>query len=1334
MDQINQLVDDNVFILPLSAKTKNSLGQYQKKLADYLPQLPNHSLADIAYTLQEKREFYSHRNYIVCKTIEDAIQQLHQLGTPSHLTKEMQHAEHKLIFMFSGQGSQYSGMSSFLYKNEEIFRNCIDYCCNILSSDNSIDFKALLFSENNQAINQTQYAQPLLFVVSYALAKLFESWGVKSDAYIGHSLGEYVAATLANVFSLEDALKIVAMRGKLMQSMPSGAMLAIQKPASEVSAYLTATTEIAVVNSPEYCVVSGATAEIHQLKKQLEKQAIPCSLLRTSHAFHSAMMEDAAHAFTQFLADIILNPPSAPFISNTTGQFITDIQATSPNYWGEHIRNPVLFSEGVNTLMQKYPHALYCEIGPGNTLSTFVKQHKDQNDKNLLAIHTLLPAKIYKELPSDKEDLQIFHAVGKLWSYNYPLNFKAISKNQFGKLTLLPSYQFEKQTCWINKSTTSGHANRDVVMNPKSKWFYKPTWKRLSSIPKHHELISSSQDTWLIFADDTGLSDKLALRLKELQQKHLVVKINKSIQSFVISHDHVQINPFSEQSYAKLFSYLNEHHYKPTLIIHAWTVTNDHVSYVNEFTESKIFYGFYSLFLLQKYLLNHYNHPLKLSVLTNGIGQITGEDIIHPEKGTVLGAVRAIPHELPQVQTLCLDLGFKTSINPDYLIQFAQQDDHYEAEPSYALKMNALWREDIELISTPIHNQTLIQDNEVILITGGLGGIALSIANEIAKKHQVTFVLTSRKPFVVDVPEKEQSDLYKFQKSTIKQIQDNGSQVDIDCIDIAEPLDTLRLIERIKQKYGTLSGIIHAAGVEPLGLVDKSLDQLSSVLSAKVFGTENLFNALKNEKLKYFIMTSSITSFMGTVGTIEYCAANSYLDILSGSMFHPIVEHFLSINWPAWSDVGMAHKFNTLNKSSQSLEQLNALNSKQGAEVFYTLMNQTEHHQVAVSKFDIQNLKKKIFGKYRKNKNSIALVHENKRQLLTDTDITGLEEKVAQIFHEILGVEQFSKHDNFFDLGGSSLSVVQLVSKLKAIDLFPSITDIMKNNSVFLLSNFNTVSTTEKIVVPLKINPNSSKNVFFIHPVGGTLILYTNMIKQLDNSYNYYGIQNINIANKVIIETDSLKKLAEKYVYEIQKIQSDGPYVLMGASLGGTLAYEMGRQLLNLGKQVSFVAMFDSWATFSEKSHDEDIFRDYMYSQMKSEFDEFASKLSELAVENEEIIKNICDARWKLMTLLLNYSIQSGDVNIKIHQFKAKQLDSFHINNINTPDNGWKKYTNLPVSSYEIDGDHISILEQPGVNQIITELNSLLSQMKSKTGIDLKATANSIEFNYSKAI
>ena len=435
-------------LLVLSAKTCTALETATANLANYLAQHPDVNLADVAYTLQVGRRTFDHRRMVVCQTPGDAVQALETLDPHRVFTHCQEPCHRPITFMFSGQGAQYVNMARELYEVERPFREWMDLCADILSPYLELDLRHILYPSPEQTdaaaqqLKQTSIAQPALFAIEYALAQMWMAWGVQPASMIGHSIGEYVAATLAGVFSLEDALALVSTRGCLMQQLPSGSMIAVPLPGEAVQPWLGQTLSLAAINAPSSCVVSGPTDEIEILQNQLASQGVDCRRLHTSHAFHSQMMEPILESFTEHVKQVSLKPPQIPYLSNVTGTWITPEAATDPAYWVSHLRQTVRFAAGLQELL-KEPAQILLEVGPGRTLSQLAKQHPDKQSEQVVLTSIRHP----KESQSDIAVL--FNTVGRLWLSEASIDWAGFHTHERRHRLPLPTYPFERQRHWI---------------------------------------------------------------------------------------------------------------------------------------------------------------------------------------------------------------------------------------------------------------------------------------------------------------------------------------------------------------------------------------------------------------------------------------------------------------------------------------------------------------------------------------------------------------------------------------------------------------------------------------------------------------------------------------------------------------------------------------------------------------------------------------------------------------------------------------------------------------------------------------------------------------------
>jgi acyl transferase domain-containing protein len=412
-------------------------------LAAFIEQHGDTNLADLAYTLQVGRRVFKHRRFAVC----DGASAINALRTRA-VTKVCEPRTRSVVFMFPGQGSQYVNMGLELYQNRETFREDVDRCCEILRPLLGQDLRSILYPSEDQSesatrkLVETSFTQPALFVVEYAVARLWMQLGVQPKKMIGHSIGEYVAACLAGVFSLEDALALVATRGRMMQQLASGAMLTVALAEQEVVPLIDERLSLAVVNGPQLCVVAGAEEAISGFEERLTKRNIVSRRLHTSHAFHSSMMEPILSEFAAQVRKVKLQAPSIPYVSNVTGNLITAAEATDANYWSRHLRQTVRFGDGLNVLLKEREQVLL-EVGPGQSLSMLAKRQLEK-DSGHAVVSSLPPAKATRS-----GDEQWLHAMGQLWLEGVNLNWSRIHAGQRRRRLPLPSYPFERQRYWI---------------------------------------------------------------------------------------------------------------------------------------------------------------------------------------------------------------------------------------------------------------------------------------------------------------------------------------------------------------------------------------------------------------------------------------------------------------------------------------------------------------------------------------------------------------------------------------------------------------------------------------------------------------------------------------------------------------------------------------------------------------------------------------------------------------------------------------------------------------------------------------------------------------------
>ncbi|MGV0103651.1 beta-ketoacyl synthase N-terminal-like domain-containing protein [Nostoc sp. DSM 114160] len=512
-------------LLLLSAKTSQALEAATANLQQHLQYNAEINLADVAYTLQRGRKAFNYRRSIVCHDITDAIAALQSLDSNQVNTRHIEIRNPAVVFMFPGQGSQYVNMGLNLYNYEPVFQEAVDECAEILKPLLGRDLREIIYpapSERETAailLRQTCFTQPALFVIEYALAQLWQSWGVKPQAMIGHSIGEFVAACIAGVFTLEDALMLVATRGRFMWELPAGAMLSVRLPAKEIEPRLSAELAIAAINGPSLCVISGPTEAIASLQKQLENEEVICRHLHTSHAFHSPMMDSIIHPFAEVVGTVKLSPPQIPFVSTVTADWITAQQATDPMYWATHLRQTVRFAEGVQTLWQQ-PERLLLEVGPRITTTTLARQQA-KDIKQQIAIPSL-----GDNAENEAEWTALLKAVGQLWLAGVSINWSNFYQRETRQRIPLPTYPFERQRFWIDPPPHPNRAATSKLPNPQllEKTQTMTTSPQQKLIPLLKQIIEETSGLEIASVDDSITFLEMGLDSLSLTQVGLALK------------------------------------------------------------------------------------------------------------------------------------------------------------------------------------------------------------------------------------------------------------------------------------------------------------------------------------------------------------------------------------------------------------------------------------------------------------------------------------------------------------------------------------------------------------------------------------------------------------------------------------------------------------------------------------------------------------------------------------------------------------------------------------------------------------------------------------------
>ncbi len=1042
-------------LLVLSAKTDSALQIATENLVEHLRENPESKLADIAYTLQTGRAEFDYRRILVCQNIADAINGLETLEPKKVLNHFQEAREHPITFMFPGQGSQYVNMAGEIYQTETTFRETVDNCCSMLIKHLGFDLRSLIYPQElekeaaAEKLQQTDVAQPALFVIEYALARLWMSWGITPQAMIGHSIGEYVAACIAGVMSFEDALVLVANRGKLMQQMTPGIMLAIYLPAAEIKTLLNEELSLASSNAPSLCVVSGTDDAINSLEELLTAKGVECRRLHTSHAFHSQMMEPALEPFIKKVKKIKLNAPQIPFISNVTGTWITVEQATDANYWAQHLRQTVQFSAGISTLLEE-PNRILLEVGPGRTLSALFKQHSQQQTRQVALPCLRHP----KEQNSDIAF--ILNTLGQLWLKGVDINWSGFYARERRHRVPLPTYPFERQRYWIESQEQASYSNQHQVSSDEkldiTNWFNIPSWKR-SVIPIAPEKLMQSSYCWLVFTDSCGIGYQIVEQLKSEYTNIITVKIGKQFNQ--ITDKEYTINPRSKDDYDSLLKTICDSGKIPDKLTHMWNITphnnvKSQIEYFDKFQDI----SFYSLlFLVQALGDKNITNSIEIDVVSNNMQQVLDEEYLCPQKATILGLCKVIPQEYSHISCRSIDINLP-QVNTKQWQQLIDSMKLELATPTteqvVAYRGNQRWVQCFEPL--PIASQAIstnLREQGVYIITGGLGEIGLAIAQNLAKQVKTKLVLIGRSGLP---PQDDWEELLSSQheddslKTKIKKVQlleKLGTEVLVVKADVANLEQMQSAINQIGDRFGNIHGVIHAAGVPGAGIIQlKTPESVAKVFQPKLKGTLVLDAVLENINLDFFVLFSSNTAITGGMGQVDYCAVNAFLDAFARYNYYQKQNKTISINWDwwqgnNWSDSLMS-EIPGLQAEFKQMREKYGISFTEGTDALNRILS-INQPQVVVSTQNLTTVIERVndltkFINTKKISTSNLSSGKHSRPILNSDFIqpsNAVEQKIAHMWQELLGIDKIGVEDNFFDLGGHSLIATQIVSQLR---------------------------------------------------------------------------------------------------------------------------------------------------------------------------------------------------------------------------------------------------------------------------------------------------------------
>lgn len=895
-------------VLVLSARSKASLDRATTRLADHLEQNPSLNLPDVAHTLAIGRRRFPVRRAVVATTIEETVASLRSGSAAKLLGAANTQPGTKVAFLFPGGGAQYPGMAADLYTSEPVFRSRVDSCLELLRVHEGIDLRPLMFPAAGQEaaaateLLKPSLALPALLTIELAVAEQLRAWGITPAAMLGHSMGEYAAAFLAGVFTLKDVLSVVTCRGRLFETLPDGAMLSVPLPEAEVLPELLPGLSFAASNGPGLSLVSGEVAAIAELESRFKARGVEARRLQINVAAHSQMLDPILGEFEKFLRSLRLSAPTQPFLSNVTGTWITPAEARDPGYWVRHLRQPVRFAEGVETLAadKSLPNIALLEVGPGRTLTSLA-----QANPKVSAGRTITQSLRHIQDPvSDRYTL--LSAIGRLWATGVEPSWQGLLSPGRRRISL-PTYAFDHERHWIepgNGFFLRSEASKTLEKHTdRAQWTYRPVWRTRDRENDRREAARKI----LVFEDRQGVARELALELGAAG--HTVIVARQGQQFARVDASTFELRPDSREDHAALLRELAAASLMPAQILHLWAVGD---AAADDRNGSSYFFPYVSL--AQALLDEDPSEAIEVVVVTNG-AEAAGADTAprYPLKSLAQGPVRVVPKEMPSITWRSVDLSGDLGPAQSSARTLIGEVEARTADTRVALRGDDRFVERYE--RWPIAQSTgawPLRKQGVVVVTGGLGGIALSIAERLARESQARFVLVGRSA----VPARAEWDTLTNQLDPsdplvakirgIQAIEAAGGEVLALAADVSDPAAMRDVVAQAEARFGAVHAGIHAAGVvDDAPLLGKERESMDAVLRPKVAGAIALAEALNGRTLDFLAFFSSTSAALGPAGQTDYVAANSFLNAYANQLAAQGIPA-RAVQWGAWREVGMA--------------------------------------------------------------------------------------------------------------------------------------------------------------------------------------------------------------------------------------------------------------------------------------------------------------------------------------------------------------------------------------------------------------------------------------------
>ncbi|GGW75655.1 type I polyketide synthase [Streptomyces caelestis] len=889
-------------LLVWSGTDQEAEGQVRAQLAEFLGALPDEVAADVAFTSQTGRRALPVRAALTFSRPAEAARLLADPGTaPTALSDG---TGRRLVFALPGQGSQQPRAAVGLAARLPDFDSRMRECLSLFSDALAIDMLKVWQEESDpEVVARTVHAQPLLFSVEYALARTLGAAGLQPAALIGHSVGEVVAATLAGVMPLADAVRFVARRAELMQSMPPGRMLAVAAPEDLVRELLVPEVTVSAVNGPRQVVVGGPAEAVEALREVLAGRGVQGRLLSTSHAFHTPMMAPAVAELTDLLASSALRAPETPVISAATGRPLDATQATSPRFWAEQLVEPVLFGHALETLAGQEP-ARILEVGPGQALTSLIRRHTGMREAGHRAVGCLPRANEPAGAEADWPTL--LAALAHAWCDGADVAWEVLPRPQDTHRVALPAYPYRRREFWLpyaaGKRRPAPGAERPApwhdeapaapVALPDRPVLALPGWRpdRHAQAADRRTPGSQGHAVVLIPADPVAARELLtAVQLAGYR----AVPVSEG-DAYEAADYRGTVRRGHPGDLAAYLGHLAERAIDVRLLVHgrACATPADGAADAPEALDEAL-WSVVELFQAAAGQRDADRRPLPLTVVTRSAVDVTGAERLSPARAAACALVRSAALESGAGQVRLIDVG---NVPPAVLAAELVGP----VDPAVALRGSRRWLPDRTEYKASGPIGTLLEERGVYVVTGGLGAIGLAVAQALAHTGlHPRLALMGRR---ADRPEERERIA-----PMVAAMEAAGAEVTLHAADVSDAGAVRGIFDELRSRYGAVHGVLHTAGVAGGGLLrTRSRADMETVLSAKVTGTLVLREVVaETPGVRFLTLFSSRAALNGLLGSADYAAANAFMDAVAHSA-PPGAPVTVSVNWPTWHEVGMA--------------------------------------------------------------------------------------------------------------------------------------------------------------------------------------------------------------------------------------------------------------------------------------------------------------------------------------------------------------------------------------------------------------------------------------------